>query len=216
MLDEAIEYLKSLQLQVQVILFLSSLTLTDSSLVLFLRNKYLFIIWHYFQSLLQIMSMGTGLYMPPFMLPTGMQHMHASHMSHFSPMGVGMGMGLGMGYGMYMPDMNSGSTYPMIQVPPMQGTPFPRPPISGHNVLHGMTGSNLQVYGIPGGPGPGLPMQMQCAPLHPVMGGPFIKSSTGPNACVIGGSMENVESALPSTSKDPMPNIIPLMDPTVR
>ncbi|XWS42273.1 hypothetical protein CRYUN_Cryun16bG0000800 [Craigia yunnanensis] len=70
MLDEAIEYLKTLQLQVQ------------------------------------IMSMAAGLYMPPMMLPTGMQHIHAAHMAYFSPMGVGMGMG----FEMPLPDMNAGSS----------------------------------------------------------------------------------------------------------
>ncbi|KAF3454748.1 hypothetical protein FNV43_RR05196 [Rhamnella rubrinervis] len=172
MLDEAIEYLKTLQLQVQ------------------------------------IMSMGAGLYMPPMMLPTGMQHMHAPHMAHFSPMGVGMGMGLSMGFGMGMPDMNGASSgYPMIQVPPMQGAHFPGPPMSGHTAFHGMTGSNLQVFGLHG---QGLPMPMQRPPLVPMTGGPFVKSTMGPNACGTcgtGGSMENVVSAPPSTSKDPVQNM---------
>ncbi|CAM8922955.1 unnamed protein product [Rhodiola kirilowii] len=57
MLDEAIEYLKTLQLQVQM------------------------------------MSMGSGLCMPPMMFT------HAAHMSRFSPMSVGIGMGMGMGMG---------------------------------------------------------------------------------------------------------------------
>ncbi|KAK7397069.1 hypothetical protein VNO78_18236 [Psophocarpus tetragonolobus] len=67
MLDEAIEYLKTLQLQ------------------------------------LQIMSMGSGLYMPGMMLPGGM---HAPLMGPFSPIGVGMQMRLGMG----MPDANDESS----------------------------------------------------------------------------------------------------------
>ncbi|XP_023545249.1 transcription factor PIF3-like isoform X1 [Cucurbita pepo subsp. pepo] len=69
MLDEAIEYLKTLQLQVQVMLC-------------FLRQK-------------NIMSMGAGLFMPPMMSPGGMPFMNAPHM--YSPMGVGMGMGFGIG-----------------------------------------------------------------------------------------------------------------------
>lgn len=152
------------------------------------------------------MSMGAGLCMPPMMLPTGMQHMHAAHMAHFSPMGVGMGMGLGMGFGLGMPDMNGGSPgYPMIQVPPMHGAHFPGPPVPGHSAaLHGMTGPNLQVFGLPG---QGLSMPMQRPPLVPVLGGPFMKSAMGLNACGAGGSMENMESARPYTSKDPVQNM---------
>lgn len=159
--------------------------------------------------------MGAGLYMPPLMFPTGMQQMHLPHMAHFSPMGVGMGMGMSLGYGMCMPDMNGGFNYPMMQVPPMQGTPFPGPPMSGHNVLHGMTGSNVQVFGLPGASGQRIPMQMQGAPLHPVSEGPFVKSSMGLNGYFTGVSVENVESTLPSTSKDPMQNISPPLDPTL-
>ncbi|PON75822.1 Basic helix-loop-helix transcription factor [Trema orientale] len=170
MLDEAIEYLKTLQLQVQ------------------------------------IMSMGAGLCMPPMMLPAGMQHMHAPHLAHFSPMGVGMGMGLGMGFGMGIPDMNGGSSgYPMIQVPPVPGAHFPGPPMPGHSAaLHGMTGPNLQVFGLPG---QGLSLPMQRAPLVPVLGGSFMKSAMGLNACGAGGLMENMESARPYTSKDPVQNM---------
>lgn len=171
MLDEAIEYLKTLQLQVQ------------------------------------IMSMGAGLCMPPMMLPTGMQPMHAPHMAHFSPMAIGMGMGLGMGFGMGMPDMNGGSSgyHPMIHVPPVQGAHFPGQPMPGHAAaLHGMSGPNLQVFGIPG---QGLSMPMQRAPLVPVFGGPFMKSAMGFNSGGAGGSMENMESTQPFTSKDPVQNM---------
>ncbi|XP_059456870.1 transcription factor PIF3 isoform X2 [Corylus avellana] len=169
MLDEAIEYLKTLQLQVQ------------------------------------IMSMGAGLYMSPMMLPTGMQHMGAPHMAHFSPMGVGMGVGLGMGYGMGMPDINGGSSgYPMIQVPPMQGAHFPGPHMSGHTALHGMAGSNLQMFGLPG---QGLLMSMPRAPLIPLSGGPLMKSAMGLNACGVVGPLENVDSVPASSSKDPMQNV---------
>ncbi|KAF9611180.1 hypothetical protein IFM89_027478, partial [Coptis chinensis] len=63
MLDEAIEYLKTLQLQVQ------------------------------------IMSMGTGPFMPPMMLPNGIPHINAQHLPPFAPMNAGMGMGMGMGMG---------------------------------------------------------------------------------------------------------------------
>ncbi|GJV58673.1 transcription factor PIF3-like protein isoform X1 [Tanacetum coccineum] len=91
MLDEAIEYLKTLQLQVQ------------------------------------IMSMGSGLCMPPMMFPGGMH-------PHFSPMGIGMGMGYGMGIGMGM-EMNQQGHPNMFQFPPnAQGSrhPLPSPTVYGH------------------------------------------------------------------------------------
>ncbi|XWS64396.1 hypothetical protein CRYUN_Cryun05aG0001000 [Craigia yunnanensis] len=164
MLDEAIEYLKTLQLQVQ------------------------------------IMSMGAGLYMPPMMLPTGMLQMHAAHMAHFSPMGVGMG--LYMGSGMPLPDMNAGSsTCPMVQVPPIPGVPFsgpgpgPGPHMSGLTALHGMAGSNLHLFGLPG---QGLPMSMPRGPLIPISGGHLMKSAIG--ACGLVGPIS-------SSSKDPIQNI---------
>ncbi|KAJ0054229.1 hypothetical protein Pint_00749 [Pistacia integerrima] len=56
MLDEAIEYLKNLQLQVQM------------------------------------MSMGNRVYMPPMLLPNGMQQVHPQ-MTHFSPIRMQMGSG---------------------------------------------------------------------------------------------------------------------------
>ncbi|KAK8272266.1 hypothetical protein V6Z12_D11G318600 [Gossypium hirsutum] len=86
MLDEAIDYLKTLQLQVQ------------------------------------IMSMRAGLSVPPMMLPTGMQHMHATQMAYFSSMGFGMGLGANLPlYGLH------GQGLPMS----MPGAPlFPIP--GGH------------------------------------------------------------------------------------
>ncbi|KAK0591859.1 hypothetical protein LWI29_009272 [Acer saccharum] len=171
MLDEAIEYLKTLQLQVQ------------------------------------IMSMGAGLYMPPMMFPSGMQRMHAAHMAHFPPMGIGMGMGIGFGMG--MPDMNGGSSgCHMVPVPQMHGAHFPGPPVSGPAALHGMAGSNFQLFGIPG---QGLPISMPHAPLVPLSGGPIMKSpSMGLNTCSMEmvGPVETLDSsATGSTPKDPMQNI---------
>lgn len=96
MLDEAIEYLKTLQLQVQ------------------------------------ILSMGTGMYMSQMMLPAAMQHMYRTHMSQFSPMGFGMGAAFG--FGMNMPDMNS-----MMQMP----SSFPVSGLSGFNGVN----SSSQVLG---------------------------------------------------------------------
>lgn len=165
MLDEAIEYLKTLQLQVQ------------------------------------IMSMGAGMYMPPMMLPTGMQHMHAAHMGHFSPMGVGMGMGFGMG----MLDVNGGSPgFPIMQMPHMQGAHFRGPSISGPSSLHGMAGTNLQMFGLPV---QGHPMSMAAhSPLIPVSAGPPMKSANGLNISGPGGHMGNLNSAQASSAKDPMHN----------
>ncbi|KAK1317366.1 Transcription factor PIF3 [Acorus calamus] len=135
MLDEAIEYLKTLQLQVQ------------------------------------IMSMGSGLCMPPMMLPAGMQHMRGPHMAHFSPMGVGMGMGMGLGYGMGMLDMGISPGCPVIPMPPVHGPQFSCAPISAAQSLHGMPGSSIPMFGIPAQGGI-PPMSMPRMPFAPVPGFP--------------------------------------------
>lgn len=155
---------------------------------------------------MQIMSMGAGLYMPPMMIPAGMQHMHAPHMGPFSPMGVGMHMGLGMGYGMGMPDMNGGSSrFPMIQVPQMHGAHIPIVQMSGPSALHGMARSNPPGFGHPG---QGLSMPMPLAPVFPFSGGPLMNSSAlGLHACGSAGPVEMVNSASTSGLKDPMPNV---------
>ncbi|KAG8051951.1 hypothetical protein GUJ93_ZPchr0001g29763 [Zizania palustris] len=61
MLDEAIEYLKTLQLQVQV-------------------------------SLTQMMSLGTGLCIPPILLPAALQHLQIPPMAHFPSSRHGIGV----------------------------------------------------------------------------------------------------------------------------
>ncbi|XP_057502096.1 transcription factor PIF3-like isoform X2 [Actinidia eriantha] len=69
----------------------------------------------------KIMSMGAGLYIPPMMLPLGMQHVQAAHMAHFSPIAVDVGLGMGM------MDVNGGSYgCPVTQVPgpALQGAHF--------------------------------------------------------------------------------------------
>lgn len=82
MLDEAIEYLKMLQVQ------------------------------------LQMMSMRTGMTLPPMVVPTGMQqHMQMPQMAGMPSMGMGMGM-VQMGLGMGMMDM--GVSAPGRAVMPMQ------------------------------------------------------------------------------------------------
>ena len=151
------------------------------------------------------MSMGTGLCMPPMMLPTGMQHIHAAHMGHFPHMGVGMGMGMGMGYGMGMLDMSGGSpSCPIIQAPPMQGAHFPGRPISASPNLHRMVGSNLQMFGLPS---QGIPLSMPHAPLIPVSGSPLMKSSMALNGSGASGAMEVPDSAPSSSSKDLIQNV---------
>ncbi|MED6192665.1 ATP-dependent DNA helicase pif3 [Stylosanthes scabra] len=167
MLDEAIEYLKSLQLQVQM------------------------------------MSMGTGLYMHPMMLPHGMQHMHAPHLATFSPMAYGMQMGLGMGYGMAMPDMNGvSSRFPMIQVPQMQGTHLPVAHMSGPNA---MVRSNTPGFGLPG---QGFSLPLPRAPLFPFSGGPVMNSSSAPGLrpCGTTGLGQTADPASTSGLKDPSLN----------
>ena len=203
MLDEAIEYLKTLQLQVQV-LFLSPSPTFHLYLALQFFRSYIHEIVSY--PFMQIMSMGAGFYMSPMMLPPGMQHMHP-HVASFSPMGVGMQMGLGMGYGMGMPDINGGSSrFPMMQVPQMHGTHPQVAPMSGPSALHGMGRSNPQMFGLPG---QGLPIPtMPRAPMFSFPGEPVVNSSAvRPNACGTAGLMETVNSASASSLKDPMPNV---------
>ncbi|KAK4273358.1 hypothetical protein QN277_021777 [Acacia crassicarpa] len=156
MLDEAIEYLKTLQLQVQ------------------------------------IMSMGTGLYVPPMMLPHGMQHMH-SHMSPFPPMGGCMPLGLGMGYAMRMANMSSGcSRFPMIQVPQMQGTHISVPSMFGATALHGMERSNPQMFGL-------------CGQGFHLSGAPLMNPSTlGLNGSRTAGITNDMDSASASGLKGPI------------
>lgn len=137
MLDEAIEYLKTLQLQVQ------------------------------------IMSMGAGFCVPPMMFPTGVQHMHAAQMPHFSPMSLGMGMGMGMGFGMGMLEMNGRSSgCPIFPMPSVQGGHFPSPPIPASTTYPGIAVSNRHAFAHPG---QGLPMSIPRASLGPLAG----QSSTG-------------------------------------
>lgn len=70
--------------------------------------------------------MGAGLYMPPMMLPTGMQQINGAHLPHFS-MGMRMGYGIGM-----------------------QGVHVQHPQhISGPASFQGLAGSNLKVFSHP-------------------------------------------------------------------
>lgn len=107
MLDEAIEYLKTLQLQVQM------------------------------------MSMGTGLCIPPMLLPPAMQHLQLSQMAHFPH------LGMGLGYGMGVFDMNSTGSMPMSAMP---GAHFPYQMIPGAAPQGiGIPGVNaMPMFGVPG------------------------------------------------------------------
>lgn len=150
---------------------------------------------------MQILSMRSGMCVPPMMLPTGMQHMHASPMPHFSPMGIGMGMGMGVGvgYGMGVLDINGSG---MFQQPH-----FASPAITGPSGLHAMAGGcNFQVFGLPG---QGFPMSIpQSTTLFPLPSGPPMKSSTvGLNSSVVAGPMQTANAFPASGPKNPTNSI---------
>ncbi|KAL6626343.1 hypothetical protein ACP70R_030069 [Stipagrostis hirtigluma subsp. patula] len=107
MLDEAIEYLKTLQLQVQM------------------------------------MSMGSGLCIPPMLLPPSMQHLQIPPMAHFPH------LSMGLGYGMGVFDMNSTAAVPLQ---PMHGAHFPCSMIPGMAPQGlGIPGTNtVPMFGVPG------------------------------------------------------------------
>lgn len=150
-----------------------------------------------FKIFLQIMSMGAGLYMPQMMLPTGMQHIHAAHLSHFSPMSVGMGMG----FGINMLDMHGGARgCSMMPMPPMQRPHYPSPSIPGSTTFQGMAGAtNLQVFGHPS---QGIPMSVAGAPLLPMSGRPPLTSGVGMSPLRFGVNLEAPTVAPNLDSKD--------------
>ncbi|OWM72374.1 transcription factor PIF3-like [Punica granatum] len=133
---------------------------------------------------LQMMTMGGGFYVPPMILPTGLQPM-----GHIPFPNMGMGMGRDLEFGIGMPHMT------------MQGAHFPGPLMSG---LHGMAGSNLHMYGVHG---QGLPLPMPRAPLVPFLGGPVMKSATGlSKACGMPGTVEK-DPATVSSGKESVQSI---------
>ncbi|XP_057807462.1 LOW QUALITY PROTEIN: transcription factor PIF3 [Salvia miltiorrhiza] len=164
MLDEAIEYLKTLQLQVQ------------------------------------IMSMSSGLCMPPpMMFPTGMQHMHPAHVPHFQPMGIGVGMG--MAFGMGMPDMNGGSSgCPMYPVPPLQVPHFSSPMLGLANFQR-MPGHNHPVFGHPG---QAFPNPVTKPPFVPLAPRPPVTSAMGSSALRNGSNSEILSTSQIMKSGDPV------------
>uniref|UniRef100_A0A0D9WCJ0 BHLH domain-containing protein n=1 Tax=Leersia perrieri TaxID=77586 RepID=A0A0D9WCJ0_9ORYZ len=87
MLEEAIEYLKTLQLQVQM------------------------------------MSMGTGMCMPPMMLPAAvaMQHLQMQQMAHFPQFGAAMGLAAGFGMA------GAAAGFDMVPMPRLAAGQFPCP-----------------------------------------------------------------------------------------
>ncbi|XP_062208807.1 transcription factor PHYTOCHROME INTERACTING FACTOR-LIKE 15-like [Phragmites australis] len=110
MLDEAIEYLKTLQLQ------------------------------------LQMMSMGSGLCIPPMLLPSTMQHLQIPPMAHFPH------LGMGLGYGMGLFDMNNPGCSAAVPLAPMPGAHFPYSMIPGAVPQGlGMPGRDtVPMFGVPG------------------------------------------------------------------
>lgn len=142
--------------------------------------------------------MGSGLCMPPMMLPAGLQQLRTPHMAHFSPMGTGMGMG--MGCGMRMIDMNCSSGYSLFPVPSMNGARFPCSPVPGAAGVHGMPGSSLPMFGVPG---QGLPFGLPGAPYIP-MSGFSTGTVSSPDTMAAACSMPAPDSSLPSTLKGQM------------
>ena len=143
-LDEAIDYLKTLQLQVQV----NSLKLYN-----FRCMNVVKIVTPVSTPgfLIQVMSMGAGMCMAPVMIPAVLQQIQAAHLPHFSPMGMGMGIRMGMGMGMGLG----------LGCSPEQ---FPSPPILGAAALSGIAGTAPQMLGHPGQV---LPMSLSSAPFIP-------------------------------------------------
>ncbi|KAJ7570481.1 hypothetical protein O6H91_01G121800 [Diphasiastrum complanatum] len=89
MLDEAIEYLKMLQSQIQ------------------------------------IMSMGSGMTVPPLIVPAGLQQLRVPQMAHVPnvSMGVGLGMGMGMRMGLGMMGMTNNGSGWHVNPSPLSGSP---------------------------------------------------------------------------------------------
>ncbi|XWS46368.1 hypothetical protein CRYUN_Cryun14cG0059500 [Craigia yunnanensis] len=150
MLHEAIEYLKTLQLQVQM------------------------------------MSMETGVYMPPMMLPSTMQHINAQNLVGYSPMAVGMGIRMQMGLG----------------CSPAQ---FPTSLMSGTAALPGITEARLNMLGFPGQM---LLMSMSRSPFVSLAGrfsSPSVQAP-GVSQDAAAAQVELPGAAVPlSTSKDSNP-----------
>nr|CAB3476951.1 unnamed protein product [Digitaria exilis] len=90
-----------------------------------------------------MMSMGSGLCIPPMLLPPTMQHLQIPPIAHFPH------LGMGLGYGMGVFDMNSTAAVPF---PSMPGAHFPCSMIPGTTPQGlGMPGRNtMPMFGLPG------------------------------------------------------------------
>ena len=163
-LDEAIDYLKTLQLQVQV----NSLKLYN-----FRCMNVVKIVTPVSTPgfLIQVMSMGAGMCMAPVMIPAVLQQIQAAHLPHFSPMGMGMGIRMGMGMGMGL-GLGLGLG---LGCSPEQ---FPSPPILGAAALSGIAGTAPQMLGHPGQV---LPMSLSSAPFIPLHAGSLTQSVLVPS-----------------------------------
>ena len=110
--------------------------------------------------------MGTGMCIPPMLLPPAMQHLQLSPMAHFPH------LGMGLGYGMGVFDMNITG---LIPISPMPGTHFPWQMIPGASPQG--IGIPMPMFGVPGQANPssgssvppftslaGLPVRQNPAP----------------------------------------------------
>ncbi|XP_075520568.1 transcription factor PIF3-like [Primulina tabacum] len=133
MLDEAIEYLRTLQLQVQIMSMGAGLCMPP------------------------VMFPPGIQHMHPAHVP------HFSPMGMGMGMGMGMRMGMGLGFGTSMLDMNVGASprCPIFPVPPMQAAQFSHP-MSGPINFPRISGHNFPVYGFPSqglhNSAPGVPL----------------------------------------------------------
>ncbi|KAL6594668.1 hypothetical protein ACP70R_048406 [Stipagrostis hirtigluma subsp. patula] len=129
MLEEAIEYLKTLQLQVQM------------------------------------MSMGTGLCVPPMLLPAAVamqQHLQVPPMAHFPHLGMGLGFGMGA------------PAFDMFAVPRVAagGAQFPCPAMPGGAPAMAMPPPGAAMFGVPAqampSPAATFPHMVHPAPAEPM------------------------------------------------
>lgn len=122
MLDEAIEYLKTLQLQVQIMSMGNGMYMPQMMLPPGMQHMHAAAAAH----MAHFSPMGVG-------------------------MGMGMGMGMTMGYGMGLPDMNGGASSacpPSMHGAPFAGLYMSGN--SAMPGMAGMAGCNLPLYGYPG------------------------------------------------------------------
>ena len=127
----------------------------------------------------QMMSMGSGLCIPPMLLPPAMQHLQLSQMAHFPH------LGMGLGYGMGVFDMNSTGSIPMS---PMPGAHFPCQMIPGAAPQGiGIPGVNsMQMFGVPG---QSIPSSVSSVPPFTSLAGLPVRPNLAPQ---VSGAMPNM------------------------